>query len=78
MTEVERWGFADVAELLNAALPTQDLGVNDPQYGSPVPIRIDHVMVKGIAREQIDGFQTVNDTRFSDHRPLILQLNEQR
>ena len=76
MAEVEAWGFTDVAELLDAAQPTQDLGANNPQYGSPVPIRIDHMMVKDIARERIQDFQTVNETRFSDHRPLILDLHE--
>lgn len=78
MTEVAAWGFSDVAEQLDAAKPTQDLGANDPQYGSPVPIRIDHMMIKDIAQQQIQSFRTVNDTRFSDHRPLILELSERR
>lgn len=78
MAEIGAWGFTDVAELLHAALPTQDLGANDPQYGSPVPIRIDHMMVKDIMQGQIKDFQTVNDTRFSDHRPLVLELSGRR
>jgi exonuclease III len=76
MSEVAAWGFIDVAELLGMAAPTQDLGIHDPQYGSPISLRIDHIMVKDIAHQRIQGFQTVMGTNFSDHRPLILELNE--
>ena len=75
MAEVAARGFADVAELLGTPEPTQDMKPNDPQYGSPVPIRIDHMMIKDIARGQIKTFQTVHETQFSDHRPLILELS---
>lgn len=76
MTEIAAWGFVNVAELRGVAQPTQDLSAKNPQYGSPVPIRIDHMMIKDIAPKRIQDFQTVNETRFSDHRPLILELRE--